>query len=111
MPIEHPWVALHIQWMGENDHTIWDDLKNDRNINDRKIDFADLDGMFDGRFAIVTEDTRHDYGERRFNMLAGIGGLILNVTFTKRPPKNRIISARIASRKERRAYHAKSQDR
>jgi len=35
MPIEHPWVALHIQWMGENDHTIWDDLKNDRNINDR----------------------------------------------------------------------------
>ncbi|TXM75106.1 BrnT family toxin [Methylobacterium sp. WL69] len=96
--------------MGENDHPIWDDPKNNRNINERKIDFADLDAISDGRFAIVTEDTRHDYGERRFNMLVEIGELILNVTFTKRPPKYRVISARIASRIERRMYHAKSQE-
>jgi uncharacterized DUF497 family protein len=88
--------------MGENDHTIWDDPKNNRNINERKIDFADLDAIFDGRFAIVTEDTRHDYGERRFNMLVEIGELILNVTSTKRSRKYRIISALIASRIERR---------
>lgn len=96
--------------MGENEQTTWDDSKNDRNISERRIDFSDLDELFDGRFAIVTEDKRYDYGEARFNMLAELSGLILNVTFTLRPPKNRIISARIASRKERRTYYAKLQD-
>lgn len=74
---------------------------------DRRIDFADLDAAFDGRFAIVVEDKRRDYGEQRFNMLVELYGVILHITFTPRPPRERIISARIASRKERRTYHAK----
>ncbi|ACL61535.1 BrnT family toxin [Methylobacterium nodulans] len=95
--------------MGENERTVWDDPKNDKNIQDRKIDFADLDDAFDGRFSLVTEDKRRDYGEQRFNMLVEFHGVILNITFTMRPPKHRIISARVASRKERRTYHAKQQ--
>ena len=55
----------------------------------------------------MAEDGRRDYGETRFNMLVELHGVVLNVTFTPRPPKHRIISARLASRTERRAYHAR----
>jgi uncharacterized protein len=96
--------------MGENERTVWDDPKNERNIAARGIDFADLDIAFDGRFALVVEDRRRDYGEQRFNMLVEVFGIVLNVTFTPRPSKYRIISARLANRKERRVYHAGRQD-
>lgn len=96
--------------MGENERTEWADPKNEQNIKDRQIDFADLDAAFDGRFAVVVEDKRRDYGEQRFNMLVELYGVILHITFTPRPPRERIISARIASRKERRTYHAKQQN-
>jgi uncharacterized DUF497 family protein len=96
--------------MGENERTEWGDPKNEQNIKDRRIDFADLDAAFDGRFAIVVEDKRRDYGEQRFNMLVELYGVILHITFTPRPPRERIISARIASRRERRTYHAKQQN-
>jgi uncharacterized DUF497 family protein len=34
--------------MGENERTEWGDPKNEQNIKDRRIDFADLDAAFDG---------------------------------------------------------------
>lgn len=92
--------------MGENDRTVWDDLKNEGNIDQRRIDFSGLDEVFDGRFSVVREDRRRDYGEPRFNMLVALHGLVLNVTFTPRGGKQRIISARLANRKERRVYDA-----
>lgn len=92
--------------MGENERTAWDDAKNKLNLGARGIDFAGLDDAFDGRFALVVEDGRRDYGEERFNMLVEMHGVVLNVTFTPRAPKHRIISARLASRRERRTYHA-----
>lgn len=95
--------------MRENERTEWADLKNSRNIEQRQIDFSDLDEAFDGRFAVIVEDMRRDYGERRFNMLVEVRDMVLNITFTPRPPRHRIISARLASRKERKTYHAKQQ--
>nr|WP_244471648.1 BrnT family toxin [Methylobacterium sp. ARG-1] len=62
---------------------------------------------FDGRFALVKEDQRQDYGEQRFNMIVEVHGIIFNITFTPRGGKQRIASARLANRKERRAYHAR----
>ena len=83
--------------MGERERTAWDDLKNEKNVQTHKLDFADLDDAFDGRFTLVAEDRRRDYGEQRFNMLVGLHEVILNITFALRPPKHRIISARLAS--------------
>ena len=104
------YLVMYIVTMGETEHTCWDDLKNERNIEARLIDFASLDPAFDGRFVLVVEDKRRDYGEQRFNMLVEMNGVVLHVTFTLRPPKYRIISARVASRKERRVYHAQQQN-
>ena len=97
--------------MGQNERTVWDDAKRDINIRLRAIDFAELDDAFDGRFALTVADRRRDYNEPRFNTLVALNGFVLNVTFTPRDGKYRIISARLASRKERRLYDARSQDR
>ncbi|MCJ2060457.1 BrnT family toxin [Methylobacterium sp. J-048] len=96
--------------MGEDDRTAWDDRKNDLNVRRHGIDFAALREVFDGRFALTREDTRRDYGERRFNTLVALNGVILNVTFTPRNGKRRIVSARIANRRERQLYHARRQE-
>lgn len=104
-------MDLYILRMGERERTIWDDLKSDTNLRLRKIGFADLDDAFDGRFAVVREDERRDYGEVRFNMIVALNGLVLNITFTPRGGKQRIISARPASRIERRLYDARQQGR
>jgi uncharacterized DUF497 family protein len=65
-----------------------------------------LDEAFDGRFSLTRGDRRRDYGERRFNMLVMVNGLVLTITFTPRDGKQRIASARLASRRERRVYDA-----
>ena len=78
------------------------------NIADHGYDFADLEGAFDGRFLITRRDTRFDYGEARYNCLVEFEGRILNITFTPRQGRFHLISARPASRKERKVYHDKS---
>lgn len=95
--------------MGENDRTVWHDLKNDTNIREHGIDFSGLDEVFDGRFSLTREDRRRDYGEQRFNMLVRFSGVVLNVTYTPRSGKHRIVSARLASRKERRLFDGRDQ--
>jgi uncharacterized DUF497 family protein len=84
--------------------TSWGRIKRGINIREHHIDFAELDEVFDGRFCLVREDDRKDYGEPRFNMLVEFRGVIINVTFTPRAGTYRFISARPASRKERNAY-------
>jgi uncharacterized DUF497 family protein len=90
--------------VGENADCSWDDGKRERNILAHGYDFADLQEVFDGRFALVRQDTRCNYGELRFNMLTEFAGRVINVTFTARVGKRHFISARPASRKERKIY-------
>lgn len=95
--------------MGEGEHTTWDDRKSDANLDLRGIDFAGLDAVFDGRFLLTREDRRFDYGEARYNALVEFNEVVLNITFTPRDGKQRIISARRANRKERQLYHGHRQ--
>ena len=105
------YIIMYIRLMGENELTVWDDPKNETNIRRRSIDFSGLQEAFDGRFSLVSEDKRRDYGEERFNMLVEINGIILNITFTPRGEKQRIMSARLANRRERRIYDQQQQNR
>ena len=50
------------------------------------------------------EDRRQDYGERRRVLLCPVAGRLIHVTYTLRGERRRIISARAASRLERRIY-------
>ena len=50
------------------------------------------------------EDDRVDYGERRIRAIGRAGDDILFVVYTWRGEVRRIISARLADRRERNAY-------
>ena len=69
------------------------------------MDFADAIGIFATNF-IETEDLRRDYGEQRFRAVGPLNGHIIQIAYTWRGTRRRIISARRAGRNDRRAYYA-----
>ena len=61
--------------------------------------------MFDGPVLRATDD-RQDYGEERFISTGQLGALVVVVVVhTNRSGRIRLISARMANRKERQAYY------
>jgi len=57
---------------------------------------------FDWSSALIDEDSRKDYGERRHSAIGCLdGGQIVSVVFTVREQNIRVISLRPANRKER----------
>jgi len=82
----------------------WDKRKCKSNINKHGIDFADITEVFNLPH-LVKEDTRHDYGERRWIILGKMNDIIVIIVFTVRKNIIRIISARKANKNERKIYH------
>ena len=60
--------------------------------------------LLDWETALTIEDTRQDYGERRFRILGMIDGLLYAAVITPRSSGMRVISLRRANLKERRSY-------
>lgn len=81
----------------------WDEAKSEANLRERGFDFAYAAGIFDGPLLEV-DDTRADYGERRVQAIGKVGHDLLFVVYTWRGDIRRIISARLANRKERNIY-------
>lgn len=81
----------------------FDSEKNDRNIRERGISFAQARD-FDWDGAQVWRDTRRDYGEERFIALGFIGARLHSLVFTARGDAVRIISLRKANRREELGY-------
>lgn len=83
----------------------WNEAKSNTNLAERGFgfDFAAL--VFEGPTLEVIDD-RRDYGEERINAIGLADGFVLAVTYTDRVFEDlgtirRIISARLANRKER----------
>ena len=85
----------------------FDQDKNERNVRERGLSF-ELAAEFDFEGAATTEDTRRDYGERRFRSLGFIGSELHALVFTVRGDTMRIISLRKANRRERARYEKNS---
>jgi hypothetical protein len=86
----------------------WDPSKSEANLKRRGFDFEFATRVFEGR-AVVTEDCRRDYGERRFTAIGVIGSMPFTVVYTDRETADgtkvrRIISARRSNRRERAGY-------
>jgi len=76
----------------------------------RGISFSEAAWTMWSTVAYVNEDTRKDYGERRFNLVAlSKKGRALHITFSKRASGEiiRIISVRRANKKERKKLQEK----
>lgn len=86
----------------------WDERKAELNLAKHGVSFADASAVFDDPFAVDMEDRSMDYSEIR-RRIVGIGhGRVLTVAYTERGETIRLISARKATRVERREYeHAR----
>jgi uncharacterized DUF497 family protein len=84
----------------------WDERKRETNLVKHGVDFIDVTSLFDGE-TIETVDDRKDYGEARLNCMGEIEGRLYVVTYVWRGAARRIISARRANARERKAYHAR----
>jgi uncharacterized DUF497 family protein len=81
----------------------YDPAKSRRNIAERGISFDQVI-EFDWSQALIIEDTRMDYGERRFQALGPMEGRLHMVVFTPREDKVHVISLRRANVREERRY-------
>jgi len=80
----------------------WNPKKRKGNLRDHKIDFEDVKGIFDG-YTFARRSDRH--GEIRYEVFGYVHGREVAVAFAIRGDVCRIISARRASRKERREFY------
>jgi uncharacterized protein len=83
----------------------WDDEKSDKNLAERGFGFDFAAAIFAGR-TLSRPDNRKDYGEDRFVAIGEWDDVVLAVVYTDRDGLRRIISARTASRKERKLWRA-----
>ncbi len=86
----------------------YDPAKSDRNIAERGLAF-DLAEDFDWSTALIAEDTRQDYLERRYQALGLIAGHLHMLVFTPRDGAVHVISLRRANQRERTRYAAQAQ--
>jgi uncharacterized DUF497 family protein len=82
----------------------WDDSKEEQNIIKHSIDF-ELAVLIWESVTVSEMDGRFDYGEERFFTIGEVEGRTIAVVFTWRQANRRIISARKASRDERKRYY------
>lgn len=77
----------------------FDPAKNERNIQERGLSF-DLVADFDFDTAVIRPDTRHDYGEARYQAFGLIGQRLCFLAFSLRGNAVRVISLRKANSRE-----------
>ena len=82
----------------------WDEEKNILNKQKHKISFETAAHVFDDPEYIEMYDFEHSTEEDRYIALGKVGD-ILFVVFTERKEAIRLISARIATDRERRLYY------
>ena len=86
----------------------YDPAKNEANIRLRGLPFSLVGDEFEWASAWVVEDTRRDYGERRFRAFGYIGARLHAVVYTLRAGAMHVISLRRVNRREERRYAAQA---
>jgi len=83
----------------------WDDAKAAWTLRERGLAFDDAATVTDDARHIEAVDKRRNYGETRVKVIGqSQDGLMMTLIVTRRGGRIRIISARLASRKERMIY-------
>ena len=83
----------------------WDDQKEKLNVEKHSISFEEAKAVFLDPLAYIFDDELHSLGEKR-EIIIGSNQKrqLLLVSFTDRNNRIRIISARLATKKERQDY-------
>lgn len=83
----------------------WNESKNKLNIKKHEVSFLFATEIFSDPLAI--EATRIVDGEERMQIIGKIEEFMISVAYTIRNSNYRLISARLASKKEREKYEQK----
>ena len=83
----------------------WEETKASSNVEKHKVTFEEASTVFEDDLSITGRDPDHSVGEHRF-VTFGVSAKnrLLVVSHTERKSKIRIISARVATRAERKIY-------
>ena len=83
----------------------WDRKKAESNLRKHGVSFDEASTVFGDPLSLLMPDPAHSQGEDRYVVL-GMSNQrrLIVVAFAERPPRTRLISARRATRKERRRY-------
>jgi uncharacterized protein len=83
----------------------WDDDKAESNEQKHGVSFPEAQTVFSDPLALTGNDPDHSDDEDRYiTMGTSLDGRLLVISHTDRENRVRIISARVASRRERRDY-------
>jgi uncharacterized DUF497 family protein len=86
----------------------WDPGKAESNLRKHRVSFEEASTVFGDPLALLMADPDHSLEEDRFILLgASTRQRLLVVAFAERPPLTRLISARRATRTERKKYEEK----
>jgi uncharacterized DUF497 family protein len=87
----------------------WDPKKAESNARNHDLTFEEASTVFGDSLALLMPDPDHSLSEERYVVL-GMSDRrrIIVVAFAERPPRTRLISARRATRPERRRYEEKA---
>lgn len=85
----------------------WDDIKEQKNIIKHGVDFSTAILIFNDPYRIEMYDEVHSFDEDRYITIGNINGtyMVLTVVYTERIHAIRIISARMATTREKEGYH------
>jgi uncharacterized DUF497 family protein len=85
----------------------WDPDKAAANLKKHGVDFVEATTIFGDPLEVTISDPNHSKGETRFLSLGlSAEARILVVAYTEREGKIRVVHARVAAPKERRAYES-----
>lgn len=90
---------------------VWDDGKAIKNINKHSVSFEEATTVFTDPLSLTIPDPLHSHGEERLVIVGeSIKNRMLVVVHMDMGDIIRIISARLATKKERRNYESKSNE-
>ena len=85
----------------------WDPAKAAANLTKHGVTFSEASTIFGDPFEVTIPDPAHSEGEARFLSLGlSVESRLLVVAYTERAGRIRIIHARLAAAKERKAYES-----
>ena len=83
----------------------WNTEKAEVNLKKHRVSFDEAETVFDDPLFVIFADPDHSFEENRFIIMGESNqNRLLVVSYTERPPKTRLISAREATRPERKKY-------
>ena len=82
----------------------WDEAKAAVNLARHGITFAEAQKVFDDPFRVEFNDHRYDHSATRTIVIGAAADCLIAVVYCMRGNRVRLISARAATQRERRAY-------